>query len=217
MKRRTDLECVDIETLWLEVCPFRSKRSLIIGRVYPSPSYKKDQDIALEENIERVHLLNKETIILTDINIDYVNRRDYHKHRLVKGLKSMYFKQLVDSITCPVSGSYLDHIYSNHPQHIRNVICHNIGLADHLPIFAVRKYTRENFNCHPGKPASIKYQDIKCFNQEQFVEAPREAPWDTAFVYEEIDDNILNGWEQIFNSVVDSYCPWREKRIEKPQ
>ena len=77
-KRRTDLEHVG------SVC----RRP---------PSYKKDQDIALEENIERVHLLNKETIILTDINIDYMNRRDYDKHRLVKGLKSMHFKQLVDS------------------------------------------------------------------------------------------------------------------------
>lgn len=36
--------------------------------------------------------------------------------------------------------SYLDHIYLNQPQRIRNVICHNIGLADHLPVFAVRKY-----------------------------------------------------------------------------
>ena len=115
-------------------------------------------------------------------------------------------------ITRPVSGSCLDHIYSNHSQRIRNVICHNIGLADHLPIFVVRKYARENFNCHPGKPASIKYRDIQRFNQEQFVEALRQAPWDTAFVFEEIDD-VLNGWEQIFNSVVGSFCPWREKRI----
>lgn len=38
--------------------------------------------------------------------------------------------------------SCLDHIYLNQPQRIRirNVICHNIGLADHLPVFAVRKY-----------------------------------------------------------------------------
>ncbi len=182
VKRRTDLEHVDIEILWLEVCPFRSKRSLIIGSIYRPPSYEKDQDIALEENIERVDLLNKETIILTDINIDHVSRRDYDKHRLVKGLKSMHFKQLVDSITHPVSGSCLDHIYSNHPQHIRNVICHNIGLADHLPIFALRKYAHENFNCHPGKPASIKYRDMKRLNQEQFVEALRQAPWDTGLL-----------------------------------
>jgi hypothetical protein len=91
------------EVLWLEVCPFKSKQSLIIGSAYRPPSFKKDQDIVLEENFERVHLLNKETIILTDINIDYINRRGYDKHRLVKGLKSMHFKQLVNSITCPVS------------------------------------------------------------------------------------------------------------------
>lgn len=50
-------------------------------------------------------------------------------------------------------------------------------------MFAIRKYARENFNCHPGKPASIKYRDMKRFNQEQFVEALTQAPWDAAFVF----------------------------------
>lgn len=50
----------------------------------------------------------------------------------------------------------------------------------------------------------IKYQDIKHFNQEQFVEALiRQAFWVTAFVFEEVDD-VLRCWEQIFNSVLDS-------------
>lgn len=57
---------------------------------------------------------------------------------------------------------------------------------------------------------------MKRFNQEQFLEALTQAPWDAAFVFQEIDD-VLNGWEQIFNSVADSYCPWREKRIKKSQ
>ena len=36
----------------------------------------------------------KETIILSDINIDFHHKRNYDKNRLVKGLCSMNFKQL---------------------------------------------------------------------------------------------------------------------------
>ena len=74
-----------------------------------------DDDIKIEELIERVHLLNQETIIVSDINIDYTDRKNYDKHRLAKGLRGMNFKQLVDFTTRPVSKTCLDHVYCNQP------------------------------------------------------------------------------------------------------
>lgn len=103
-KRRTDLECAEVEAIWPEVCPYKSKGSIILASFYRLLSSKKDEDIKIEELNERVHLLNKETIIVSDINIDY-------KHRHAKGLRGMNFKQLVDFITRPVSKSCLDHMY----------------------------------------------------------------------------------------------------------
>ena len=103
-KRRTDLESAEVEAIWVEVCPYKSKRSIILASFYRLLSSKKDDDIKIEELNERAHLLNKETIIVSDINIDY-------KHRLAKGLRGMNFEQLVDFITRPVSKSCLDHMY----------------------------------------------------------------------------------------------------------
>lgn len=60
-KRREDLEADDLEILWLEVCPYKSSRSLFIGGVYRPPSFRVADDKRLGENIENVHLLNKET------------------------------------------------------------------------------------------------------------------------------------------------------------
>ena len=54
-------------------------------------------------------MLNEETILVSDINIDYKDRKNYDKHRLAKGLRGMNFKQLVDFITRPVSKTCLDH------------------------------------------------------------------------------------------------------------
>ena len=80
-------------------------------------------------------MLNKETVIVSDINIDYRDKPGYNKHRLAKGLRGMHFEQLVDFITCPVSKMCLYHVYGNRPQRIELVTSHDIGLADHLPVF----------------------------------------------------------------------------------
>ena len=41
----------------------------------------------------------------------------------------------------------------------------------------------------------------------RFKESLERAPWDTAFVFDDVDD-IVYAWENI----VDLHCPWREKR-----
>ena len=71
-KRQEDLEADDLEILWLEVCPYKSSRPLFIGGVYRPPSFRVADDKRLGKNDENVHLLNKETILLGDINISSV-------------------------------------------------------------------------------------------------------------------------------------------------
>ena len=68
--RTTDLENQEVGVIWLEVCPFKSKRSFLIASIYRPPSYTKADDLSLESNLERVYLLSKETIFLGDVNID---------------------------------------------------------------------------------------------------------------------------------------------------
>ena len=64
--------------------------------------------MSIEASIERVHLLNKETLIVSDINIDFREKLGYGKHRLAKGLRNLHSKQLVDFITRPVNGAECD-------------------------------------------------------------------------------------------------------------
>ena len=196
VKRRTDLESHDVEAIWLEVYPFKSKSSIILGSVYRPPSSKQANDTNIEANIEGIHLLNKEIIIVSGINIDYRSKSSYKKHMLVKGLKSMHFKQLVESIPRPVSKTCLDHLYCNQPYKIKSVTSHNIGLSDHLPVFAVRKYARKNpkGDIH-SKGSRITYRDMKRLNENQLKETLEQAPWETAFVNVDIDD-VVNAWEQ---------------------
>ena len=114
-KRRSDVEDKEIEVVWLELCPFKSKRKLLLGGIYRPANTGKDSDSKLGMNFESVSLLNLETIILGDFNIDYLDNAG-NSHRLVKIMKSLSFTQLMASATRPASGKCLDHIWSNKPQ-----------------------------------------------------------------------------------------------------
>ena len=63
----------------------------MIGSIYRPPSYTKADDLSLEANLERVYLLNKETIFLGDVNIDGRNKKSFEKHRLIKAVHGMNF------------------------------------------------------------------------------------------------------------------------------
>ena len=128
--------------------------------------------MSIGASIERVHLLNKETLIVSDIIIDFRDKLGYGKHRLAKGLRNLHFKQFVDFITRPVSKTCLDHVYCNRPQHIKLVTSHNIGLADHLPTFVERKYARLN---RMKTISLIRYRDMKRFDEDRFKQSLHRA------------------------------------------
>ena len=104
-----DLEDTDVESLWLSVHPHNSNRSILIGALYRPPSTDKDTDSKTEKNIEVAYLRNWETVLVGDVNVDYLDRKAYSKHRLMKSLKNMTMTQHVTVVTRPKSNSCLDH------------------------------------------------------------------------------------------------------------
>ena len=210
VKRRTDLEEADLEVLWLQLCPFKSKRQLFMAGIYRPPNTKAELDIKLVDNFERVHLLNSETILIGDFNINTLDNY-YKKHRLVKALKDAKFTQLVTSITRPISGSCLDHIWSNQPDRVTHISCPNIGISDHLPTIGVRLY-KQSTNT-PKSHKYITYRNLKNLNETEFLKTLSETPWDTAFIFEDVND-IADAWYCLFNEAVNIHMPLKKKRIK---
>ena len=152
-KRREDLEADELEILWLEVCPYKSSRSLFIGGVYTPPSCR------VADDIENVHLLNKEIILLGDINIDFLCTMKLQKHPFIKTLQDLNMSQLVLEITRPLSKSCLDHTWSSHPKRLLNVRLLSTGMSDHLPAIVTRKYKGVQQN--KSEHTTITYRHIK--------------------------------------------------------
>lgn len=211
VNRREDLEEIDLECLWLEICPYKSKRPLLIAGIYRPPSYKAVDDKRLEKNIENAHLLNREIIILGDFNIDFLRTEKFQKHPLVKAMRNLNMSQLVHGITRPVSKSCLDHIWSSHPERLHNVRTMSSGMSDHLPVIVNRNFLRSTNN---GNQQTITYRDVKSLNKDQFISSLHEAPWDCAFVFQDPND-VFDAWYKIFNCIIDEYLPLKQKRVKR--
>ena len=86
-------------------------------------------------------------------------------------------------------------------------------MSDHLPIIAVWRYSRK------GESNSVQnntfiYGDLKRLDEQKLLNELRNAPWDTAFIFEDTDD-IVSTWYDIFNKVLNSLIPKKEKKSQK--
>ena len=142
VERLYDLEENELEAIWLQICPFKSERPLLIGGIHRPPSVPLDVDSKLEMNIETAYLKNLEMHIVGDFKINFLNSA-YKQHRLVKTLKSLNLTQLVNCVTRPASSACLDHVYTTHPNLIVDISVPNMGLSEHLPVFFRRKYLKQ--------------------------------------------------------------------------
>ena len=158
-----DLEDNDVESLWLSVHPHNSNRPILIGALYRPPSTDKETDSKIEKNIEAAYLRNWETILVGDVNVDYLDRKAYSKHRLMKSLKNVNMTQHVTVVTRPKSNSFLDHVYTTHGHFITNISVPCIGLSDHLPVFLCRNYVKLKLE---SGHKQINYLDFKNLNAE---------------------------------------------------
>ena len=158
---RKDLYDPEIECIWVEITPTKSK-SFIFGSMYKPP----DSPINLSKNftpnlaakLQNINGENKEVIIMGDINIDYLKKDD---HKVIKDIFAVNgYKQLLRSATRTASSSatLIDVILTNEPSTITNSETINASLSDHDIIACVRK--ANNIKCEAEK--------IKCRNFSRY-------------------------------------------------
>ena len=120
-------------------------------------------------------------------------------------------------VTRPASGKCLDHICTNKPQYLYKASARDIFISDHLPIQCLRQFKRSQIN--KQKHSTITYRNMKNFNETEFHHTLSATPWDTTFIFNDIDD-IAHAWYCLFNNAIDEQASLITKRIKrrvKPQ
>ena len=81
-RRRLDLEIDHIECVWIEIC-FQHTKEFLVGIMYRPPDCSNHLDKNFNSNLENVLKSiaseNKETIIIGDINCNYLKRNDHRE------------------------------------------------------------------------------------------------------------------------------------------
>ena len=208
--RRTDLENENLECIWLEIKPKKSK-AFLVGNIYRPPNSTIHWNEIFEACIENVLGEDKEIYLMGDINRDLLNNQ-------IKNAWSDYMEpfgltQLVSEPTRVTgdSSTLIDHIYANCPENVNSINIPKIGLSDHFPIFFTRK-----MHVQPPKTDhyTISYRSFKNFNEDKFTEDLQSVPWDTIKIFDDTDD-IMEAWLDLFLQVVDKHIPIKQHRVKQ--
>ena len=158
--RQKYLEYDEIEAIWLEIL-VEKENSFIIGIMYSLPENIKTLTQKFKQTLANIliSLPNKETVILGDLNCNYL---DNNNNLLIKDLfKLRGYKETIKTATwiAKDSSTFIDVILTN-PQH--NVINANSivsSLSDHNVIKWVNKLNNIKLN-----PRTIKCRDYKNYD-----------------------------------------------------
>ena len=85
------------------------------------------------------------------------------------------------------------------------------GLSDHDLICTIRKQKTARL-----PPKRIEYRSMKRFERDCYLADLSKIPWDSACIYDDIDD-IYEHWHHLFIKVVDQNLPFKEKYIRGDQ
>ena len=161
--RQNNLECDEIEAIWYEIMIERGN-SFLIGIMYRAPNTSKHLHKNFEQKLanmlNNISLLSKETIILEDLNCNYLDNKN--NVSIKDPFKLRGYKQISKTATriAKDSSTLIHVVLTNGPDNVINVNSIISSLRERNVIKCVRKINNIKFN-----PRTIKYRDYKNYHQ----------------------------------------------------
>ena len=209
--RRTDLEDDEYESIWIETRPKNSK-PIIFGIIYKPPDtslhLSEDFNKILSTNLEAIEKENKETIIMGDLNTDYLKEND---HRDIKDIFTKNgYKQILKTPTrvTPTTATLIEVIQTNNPQNISYHAVIPYGLSDHDLTACVRKMNNIKY-----EPITIRCRDLKNYDEREINKDLLDAHWESIYN----TDSPNKAWfamHSILKGTIDRHAPFISKCIK---
>ena len=209
--RRFDLENDEIECIWLQMKP-RKSSSYLTGVIYRLPDSSKhlpkDFNNSFEEMLKKVCESSLETILLGDVNVNYLVSGDGRDFKSI--VSSNGLKQIIRKATriCDTTKTLIDIIATSNISTIVNHGVISTGIGDHEMVGCVRKINWVKF-----KPRLIKCHDYRKYNPKEMSEDFRKQNW-----YPVLNSrNVNNAWNTMKNimlEIFDKHAPRLMKKVK---
>ena len=149
---------------------------------------------------------NKETIIVGDINCDYLKKADHMAEKMI--LRHNSFKQIIKDPTRITKNTrtLIDVVLTTHDDKIDDsTVLHSI--SDHELIGVIRKKHTIKF-----KPQKITTRDYSKFQHQTYKNDLRNAPWELV-LYETSLNKAWSLFKTLLKNIVDKHAPVKEKLV----
>ena len=210
-KRRIDLECDDVENIWVEIFVNKSK-SFLIATVYKPPESSNYLSNKFNEHFNNMLLaattLSKEVILMGDCNVNFLKARENIEF---KSLLSLYgFEQLIKSATriTESTSTLIDIIASNNASTIKHVNVIPTSLSDHDMVGCVRKINHIKY-----QPKIIKCRDFSKYNHISLADDLNRANWASVYKAKSVE-KAINPFNGILNDAFDKHAPFINKKVK---
>lgn len=207
--RRKDLESENIENIVIEIIIKESKNVLIATHYRPPNSSKhlcKDFNDIFNESLSRCCSESKETILLGDLNADYLKKNDNKELKSI--IQQNGFTQIIKNPTriTKDSNTLIDIIATNYPANIVSSCVTATSLSDHDLVICVRKINNKKF------PAKItRCRNYRNYDPEQMKKDFASVNWTPVMTATNVND-ALTIFNIIVKSIFDKHAPYTTKR-----
>lgn len=172
--------------------------------LYTNKSFENN----FETLLKSVNGINLETLLLGDLNINYLKKND---HQNLKGIiKLNGFEQIVNQPTRTTkdTSTLIDIILTNRPSNIVRHDVFSLSLSDHDCVGCVRKLNHERL-----LPRTITCRNYKSYDSHRLCEELNNTDWSSGYS----STCVNSAWslmKNILQSSFNTYAPKIVKRVK---
>ena len=209
--RRLDLEQSNVELVCLEIFLQHTKPFFVCVHYRPPNSSKhlnKNHIENLQKMLTKLNNENKETIIIGDINVNYLDKTS---EKPIKELLAL--QGLIQCIKGPTrvtdtSETLIDVILSTKPEHLSSIKVIPTSLSDHHAIGCVRK--RSN--------TKLPFETIKCrnyanYNPDELSHNLKHEDWDKVYATQH-PEIAWSSMKEILLKNINHHAPIISKKVK---
>ena len=200
----------NIEQLWISIGK-PNNGTKIIASIYRPPS--GNLQMALKELTNSSTFVQDnyhgEMTLMGDFNVDY-KARNTPAFKLLKTFERDFnLTQLIKVTTRPCSKTCLDLIFTN-MDYINASGILNINISDHLPVFIIKKKSK-----NPSDKTNIRCRSYVNYDKQKFQEnIKRNNKWRDFWNTEETNpDKMWKIIEEIIEQEANQQCPFKDVKI----
>jgi hypothetical protein len=222
--RRSELEASNLECIWIELI-VKNSINILIGTMYRPPAGSKYLPSNFEKSVDEIFsiisLENKETILMGDMNINFMNKKD---NADLKALFTVYgFEQMIKKATRTTkdSSTLIDIILTNNPASIITTEVLPLSISDHDMIACSRKTNNKRY-----KPKTVYARNYSNYDQNALRNDLKGNDWTEFYKQSNVNaawkilkDTLYNAFNThaplILKTVKGKFCPWITPAIKQ--